>query len=524
MKINKKQKFTYIDLFAGCGGMSLGLDAAGLNRSFANELSPMAAETYAYNLVHNKRPASDNPDHWFIRICKKKFKKNNPQKYEDDPHEYLGDRISDEIYKKLMNFNGEMIVGGIKQLNDAIEMVKKKGKIDKKYLSLDILAGGPPCQSFSLVGLRDQENPRNSLPFEFVRSVRLLNPKIVLFENVSGILRPFRDETGKKWHAWFELAHDFYNTGYIPICTHTAAKDYGVPQVRPRFIIVGIRKDIAKKAQKYLEKTGEWKTTLSLIRETGEFFKAIGNKKFKVEAFKWVDSSEVDRWPQALFPITRTNSNYVENAIDDLWGEQGNGAARKPSSYVMNLNRELNGNAFEDSFANHIYRKHSPRVKSRFHILRLLASEYDTPIYSKHLQSLSESHKEYLKKHKLYFFHEDKHRRPRSYEDIDHLLKLLHTKKHSQRALKTGKYAPSQVTIPDDLIHYAEDRTLTVREMARLQSFPDWFVFRGNVTTGGRQRVYEVPQYSQVGNAVPPLLAKCIGEGITKFLQTLNGF
>jgi DNA (cytosine-5)-methyltransferase 1 len=61
-----------------------------------------------------------------------------------------------------------------------------------------------------------------------------------------------------------------------------------------------------------------------------------------------------------------------------------------------------------------------------------------------------------------------------------------------------------------------------VREMARLQSFPDWFVFRSKITTGGQQRSYEVPQYSQVGNAVPPLLAFEIGRTIAKILQTIK--
>ena len=74
--------------------------------------------------------------------------------------------------------------------------------------------------------------------------------------------------------------------------------------------------------------------------------------------------------------------------------------------------------------------------------------------------------------------------------------------------------SPTVVTIPDDFIHYAKPRTLTVREMARLQSFDDDFVFQGKRTTGGDLRKNDIPQYTLVGNAVPPLMARAIGNVI----------
>ena len=74
--------------------------------------------------------------------------------------------------------------------------------------------------------------------------------------------------------------------------------------------------------------------------------------------------------------------------------------------------------------------------------------------------------------------------------------------------------SPTVVTIPDDFIHYAKPRTLTVREMARLQSFDDNFVFQGKRTTGGDLRKSDIPQYTLVGNAVPPLMARAIGNVI----------
>jgi len=80
------------------------------------------------------------------------------------------------------------------------------------------------------------------------------------------------------------------------------------------------------------------------------------------------------------------------------------------------------------------------------------------------------------------------------------------------------------MTIPGDLCHYSptELRTLTVREMARFQSFPDWFVFRSKITTGGQNRCYEVPQYTQVGNAVPPLLAYELGKTLKILLKSIE--
>src|SRR5690606_34855939 len=85
------------------------------------------------------------------------------------------------------------------------------------------------------------------------------------------------------------------------------------------------------------------------------------------------------------------------------------------------------------------------------------------------------------------------------------------TRKHRIHPMDAWEPAPTITTLPDDVLHYSEPRILTVRESARLQSFPDWFQFRGKFTTGGDRRTKECPRYTQVGNAVPPLLARAIG-------------
>ena len=79
--------------------------------------------------------------------------------------------------------------------------------------------------------------------------------------------------------------------------------------------------------------------------------------------------------------------------------------------------------------------------------------------------------------------------------------------------------APTVTTLPDDILHFCDPRILTVRECARIQSFPDWFVFKGKYTTGGNLRTKECPRYTQVGNAVPPLLGLAIGLAIRAAIE-----
>jgi DNA (cytosine-5)-methyltransferase 1 len=109
----------------------------------------------------------------------------------------------------------------------------------------------------------------------------------------------------------------------------------------------------------------------------------------------------------------------------------------------------------------------------------------------------------------------------------------LRTKKFAQRVLprRWDKSGPSitATSLADDYVHYSQPRTLTVREWARLQTFPDWYRFAGSRTTGGRRRAgdpsigdwsRDVPKYTQIGNAVPVLLAKAVGEHLRDLLES----
>lgn len=95
----------------------------------------------------------------------------------------------------------------------------------------------------------------------------------------------------------------------------------------------------------------------------------------------------------------------------------------------------------------------------------------------------------------------------------------LESQKRNYTVLNPKGQSPTVVTMPDDFIHYSQSRAMTVREMARLQSFDDSFVFQGKRQTGGDKRKSEIPQYTLVGNAVPPLMARAIGNAILKAIK-----
>jgi DNA (cytosine-5)-methyltransferase 1 len=95
-------------------------------------------------------------------------------------------------------------------------------------------------------------------------------------------------------------------------------------------------------------------------------------------------------------------------------------------------------------------------------------------------------------------------------------------KKKCTVPLRPDQPSHTLTTLPDDLIHYSEPRILTVREYARIQSFPDWYEFKGKYTTGGEKRVRECPRYTQVGNAVPPFMAEVLGRLLERVAREIT--
>jgi DNA (cytosine-5)-methyltransferase 1 len=97
--------------------------------------------------------------------------------------------------------------------------------------------------------MRKKDCDKNSLPWEFATFVDKVRPKFTILENVTGILRAFQEE-GEKYYAWIEVSKAFSQIGYIPLCLHVNAKYAGIPQNRPRFIMIGVRDDIYQKLSK----------------------------------------------------------------------------------------------------------------------------------------------------------------------------------------------------------------------------------------------------------------------------------
>ena len=199
---------THIDLFAGCGGISLGLHNAGWRGIFAIEKSKMAFETLKHNLIDEKNHF-DWPD-WL------------PVTEHD---------VSD-ILKGYRNELGNL-----------------RG-------SVDLVAGGPPCQGFSLAGRREEQDERNSSVDLYVEFISLVRPGALFFENVKGFTIGFKsgDSRGEAYSN--RVSRELRNLGYDVKGEEIDFSDFGVPQRRKRFILVGM---LAERAQEFFEKITEVK-------------------------------------------------------------------------------------------------------------------------------------------------------------------------------------------------------------------------------------------------------------------------
>lgn len=521
----------HIELFAGCGGLCLGLTKAGFTLTLANELSPMAAETFAYNFFGENLldyPEDSTRTLWiesnFARADMRKRLREDPRTCPVAKNRDLADDGS--------NLEGSLVVGTILSLNSWLEghpEALQKLKSGFGQGGVDLVSGGPPCQSFSLAGLREKNNAKNSLPWAFAKFVELVQPKSVLLENVSGILRPF-NENGKKYHAWFEITKAFVSIGYVPLPLHINAKFAGVAQNRPRFILICLRHDVFESITPTFSESE--KKIFEGSKKFYELVRSGGVVNIKDISVLDLNNLDLDVWrlfrSSFLAPLATCMESYVsvQDAIGDLKTENPS----KKSTYVKNLNNTLNGLLAKQTQEDQTNRLivNQPRVRRRFRIYQILAQKNISPQTRKDayafiagkIHELSNyawqelRHKSYLLGSGCYGFFDKK-------EEFEAYLKEHLTKKQTQRALVADQPAPAALSIPDDACHYSELRTLSAREMARIQSFPDGFKFRSKMTTGGSSRQYEVPIYTQIGNAVPVLLGVALGNAVKSLLNRL---
>ena len=404
--MERKKHYTVIDLFAGCGGLSLGLYLSGWQGVFAIEKNQFAFETLKSNLIKNKQHF-----HWPSWL---------PQ-------------TSHDINEILKNYKN--------QLNEL------RGKVD-------LVAGGPPCQGFSTAGKRIEEDIRNNLVFSYIEFIKLIEPKIILFENVKGFTYAFDKKKGKVSIPYSKKVIDaLTNLNYTIEAYIIDFSKYGIPQRRNRFILIG------SKTEK--NKSINFKELLELKKSDFLLEKGItANITVK----------------EAISDLLRSNGQIpTPDRKGFMSGKYGKAESEYQKLLRGNYAKEHN---IPDS---HSFAKHS-----------LLKEEY----FKKLLNS-------------------NQHRGKRIAETVKSKLNI---KQRSLTILDPNSVSPTITSHPDDYLHYSEPRIMTVRECARIQSFPDWYEIKEKYTTGGSMRKIEVPRYSQIGNAIPPLFAELAGLALKDML------
>jgi DNA (cytosine-5)-methyltransferase 1 len=340
--------------------------------------------------------------------------------------------------------------------NNIIELTNLRGKVD-------LIAGGPPCQGFSTAGRREESDHRNELISSYIKFIRLVQPKIIFFENVKGFTQRFEKNRSKgiKYSEFVQKALRRSGKNFTGYEVHGELIDFsqfGIPQKRTRFILVGIRKDVFVNAN----------------YTPTQFFDMLRENKNKFLLNKGLN-------------ITST----LKDAISDLL--EKNGTVECPDSKGFLTSKYSNN---QSSYQRLMRSKNPTKLIPDSH--RFANHGINTLNLFQTLLSNAPIGK------KIGGIERDKY----------------NIKKRGIIVLDPNKPSPTLTSHPDDYVHYCEPRILSVREYARIQTFPDWFEFKEKYTTGGKLRIIEVPRYTQVGNAIPPLFGEQVGEALK---QILNG-
>lgn len=258
------------------------------------------------------------------------------------------------------------------------------------------------------------------------------------------------------------------------------SSDYGVPQNRERVVFIGCRKD-QPMISEIPASTEENKVTTYEALHDLDF---LNNAE---TADDYADVPEDERYTSLNVRRSLDGQPNEHGETYSEWSRTGRLGHRftfeEPPFYVRNLGNLENGLLERANLFNHQTSKQSEEVLKRLAVIGE-AGDYTDDV-KKQLENMG-----------------------------------LSSDKRNYTVLKPEDQSPTVVTLPDDFIHYHRHRALTVREMARLQSFDDSFVFQGKRTTGGDKRKSETPQYTMVGNAVPPLMAKAIANKILEVIVT----
>lgn len=450
-----------IDLFCGAGGCSEGLIQAGFDIVFSSDISDMVELTYRNR--HEQLGLHQGYNTWFER-------------------------------SDIRDLTGKLIWKRIKNLEWFRNGERKTPK------DIDLMIGGPSCQGFSRAGKRDIHDPRNMLFGEYVRVVHEVKPKYIVLENVEGFMdMQFVGYKGldikDKNNNVIEYGPTYPDGSVTPDILRSELKrigyqtleprilnaaDYGVPQRRNRVIFIGYRN--GQKVPSYPEATVSEDQYVSLADAVGDLIVSTNiRRKVNPELSQYQLESRAGRTPGADGkPISLTGEETctvlpnVSDIVTERFslfnqGESGANLRKRVKNNGINLNRCK----VLVEYCSKLLGMDSEKVISLF----------------------------------------------KSGEVTDEQIDILLTKKNVRQRWASDQPAATVVSIPDDYISPWEPRTFSVREMARFQSFDDSFEFLGKRTTGGLLRRVEVPQYTQVGNAVPPLLARAVAESIAAVLK-----
>lgn len=343
-----------------------------------------------------------------------------------------------------------------------IEKFKTKQSIRQVCKEIpDIIIGGPPCQGFSYAsGKKDPSDPRNSLFKYFAKWVNTLGPQVFVMENVKGLLNG-HNEKGEKVIDIIEQT--FKKIGYSINIWVLNAANYGVPQIRERIFIVGYKGDIKI-------------TPPAITHYLPSQINMLGTKIEKL-------TPAITVW-DAIGDLPSINAG--EGAEEQIYEKEG-------TTVFQNESRTNSLKVY-----NHVAMNHTKRVVHR----------YENIINGVAMSNIPDESK------------------VRKRNGNGELSESVFSSNY--RHLKPDMIS---YTIPasfySNFVHPYKARNITTREAARIQSFPDYYVFKGKRTQIsskllmqlGKEDENHLSQYNQVGNAVPPLLAKAISKRIHEFLQ-----
>lgn len=358
----------------------------------------------------------------------------------------------------------KLFIGDIRKLN--IEDVRNE------LGDIDVIIGGPPCQGFSVAGKRDVNDQRNTLPLEFIKYVDYFKPKIFVMENVKGLISMDKGRVLKHFIERFEAI------GYKVKYELLNCADYEIPQTRERIFVVGVREDINiefsfPSKSKTMITLGE---AIGDIEQVGTFEET---NQHNHDMFFPVDRRTYELLGEGNFLCDlRHGENHVHSWEISLKGECSQKEMDILNAISENRRKKKYGNKDGNPLSIEDILELTNYDDIRNEIENLLRMRYIGKIDGK------------------YDIHDRK---------INIGLRIFDRDK-PVNTITTLSGANSSYA------HYSQPRNFTVREVARLQTFDDDFIFYGSIRS----------QYKQVGNAVPPKIAEKIAEQVKQLLDNIS--